>query len=236
MAGPARAGDAPALVVAHRGVWNPAPQNSIAAFAQAIDDGVDAIELDVRRSRDGRLLVFHDPRIGIRPVARLSYADVQRRVAEGQAPKLAEVLAAVAGRTMIDIELKEDGYVPEAMTLITEVLPPGSFVVTSFLDAVLPQVRAAAPQARTGLLLSPRLPPGRVGARVKRTGVDFLAPHVALTRGGLLGWAAERGLPAWVWTVNDPATRRALLFDPRVEAVITDHGDDAVLEARAGPA
>ena len=236
MAGGVRAAGQPALVVAHRGVWDPAPQNSIAAFTQAIDDGVDAVELDVRRSRDGRLLVFHDPRLGIRPIARLSYADVQRRVREGEAPKLAEVLAAVAGRTMVDIELKEDGYVPEAMALITEVLPPLSFVVTSFHDAVLSQVRAAAPQVRTGLLLSPRLPPGRLAARVKRSGADFLAPHIALTRGGLIGWAAQRGLPVWTWTVNDPATRRALLFDPRVEAVITDYGNDAVWEARAGPA
>ena len=234
MAGPARAGDEPALVVAHRGVWDPAPQNSIAAFQKAIDDGVDAVELDVRRSGDGRLIVFHDPRLGVRPIARLRYADVRRRVAEGEAPKLAEVLAAVAGQIMVDIELKEDGYVPEVMALITEVLPPGSFVVTSFLDAVLPQVRTVAPQARTGLLLGRRLPPGRLAARVKRTGVDFLAPHVALTRGGLIDWAAQRGLPAWIWTVNDPATRRALLFDPRIEAVITDHGDDAVVEARAG--
>jgi glycerophosphoryl diester phosphodiesterase len=160
---------------------------------------------------------------------------VRRRVAEGQAPKLAEVLAAIAGQVSVDIELKENGYVPEAMALITKVLPLEDFVITSFLDAVLPQVRAAAPRARTGLLLGPRLPPGRLSARVKRTGVDFLAPHVALTRGGLIDWAAQRGLPAWVWTVNDPATRRALLFDPRVEAVITDHGHDAVREAAAGP-
>jgi glycerophosphoryl diester phosphodiesterase len=235
MAQPIRTSDAPALVVAHRGVWNPAPQNSVAAFQQAIDDGVDAVELDVRRTGDGRLIVFHDPRLGIRPIAHLNHADVRRRVAEGQAPKLAEVLAAIAGQVSVDIELKENGYVPEAMALITKVLPLEDFVITSFLDAVLPQVRAAAPRARTGLLLGPRLPPGRLSARVKRTGVDFLAPHVALTRGGLIDWAAQRGLPAWVWTVNDPATRRALLFDPRVEAVITDHGHDAVREAAAGP-
>ena len=235
MASPTRARDAPALVVAHRGGWDPAPQNSIAAFEQAIDDGADAVELDVRRTGDGRLIVIHDPRVGIRPIARLAHAEVRRRVAEGQAPKLTEVLTALAGRVMVDIELKEDGYVAEAMALITHILPPGSFVLTSFLDAVLPQVRAAAPQVRTGLLVGQRGPPGRLAARVRRTGVDFLAPHVALARGGLIDWAAEHGLPTWVWTMNDPATRRALLFDPRVEAVITDRAGDAVLEARAGP-
>jgi glycerophosphoryl diester phosphodiesterase len=235
MAQPARARDEPALVVAHRGLWNPAPQNSIAAFQQAIDDGVDGVELDVRRTGDGRLIVIHDPRLGIRSIAHLNHAEVQRRVAEGQAPTLAEVLAALAGRVMVDVELKENRYVSEAVTLITQVLPPEGFVVTSFHDAVLRQVRAAAPQIRTGLLLGPRQAPGRLAARVKRTGVDFLAPHVALTRGGLIDWAVQRGLPVWVWTVNDPGMRRALLFDPRVEAVITDHALDAVREAGVGP-
>jgi glycerophosphoryl diester phosphodiesterase len=59
-----RGPDEPALVVAHRGAWNPAPQNSLAAFEQAIVDGADAVELDVRRSADKRLIVVHGPRVG----------------------------------------------------------------------------------------------------------------------------------------------------------------------------
>jgi glycerophosphoryl diester phosphodiesterase len=136
---------------------------------------------------------------------------------------------------MVDIELKEDGYVGEAMAVVTGSLPAAGYVVTSFLDSVLTQVREAAPQARTGLLVRSGRGLGRLAQRVARAEVDFLAPQLTLARSGLLEWAAQRGLPAWVWTVNASDARRALLFDPRVEAVITDHARDAVAEAGEGP-
>ena len=49
------------LIIAHRGAWQSAPQNSLRAFETAIELGCDAVELDVRRTADGRLVVLHDP-------------------------------------------------------------------------------------------------------------------------------------------------------------------------------
>ena len=225
----------PALVVAHRGAWDPAPQNSLAAFEAAIDAGADAVELDVRRAADGQLVVVHDPRLGLRPLGALTAAQARERLSPGQAPELGEVLAALAGRVGVDVELKEDGYVAETMALVAAALPADGYVVTSFLDAVLPQVRAAEPGARTGLLLGSRRRLRRLDERLRDTGAQFIAPHVGLLRGGLLEWAAARTLPAWPWTVNDDRHWRALLFAPGVEAVITDHPARAVARAAAGP-
>ncbi len=227
----------PALVVAHRGAWGPAPQNSPAAFEQAITDGADAVELDVRRTADGRLVVVHDPRVGVHPVAKLDLATLRGRLQAGQAPELHEVLAALSGRIMVDIELKEDGYVPEVMAVIARHLTPDRYVVTSFLGSVLPQVRGAVPEARTGLLLGARQRGRQLERRLAETQADFLAPHVTLARTGLLAWAAAHGVSAWVWTVNEPRLIRTLLADPRVSAVITDRAHEAALAAariRAG--
>ena len=220
-----------ALVVAHRGAWDPEPQNSIAAFEQAIRDGADAIELDVRRSGDGRLVVVHDPRIGLRAVSALSTAELRGRMAPGQAPELDDVLEALAGRIRLDIELKEDGYVPEVMATVARHLAPREYVVTSFLEAVLPQVRFATPAATTGLLLHSRPRARALQRAVRRSGVSFIAPHLPAARAGLLAWAARHGLPAWVWTVNEPRAVRLLLADPRVGAVITDRCADAAAVA-----
>lgn len=228
----ARKAGAPALVVAHRGAWGAAPQNSLAAFEQAVTDGADAVELDVRRTADGRLVVVHDPRVGVRAVGRLDHAELRDRVKAGQAPELDEVLTLAAGRIGVDLELKEDGYVEEVMAAVARHLAPDRYVVTSFVASVLPQVRDAEPAARTGLLLASRRSARGLERRVQRAQVDFVAPHATLARSGLLAWAAERGLPAWVWTVNEPRALRALLADPRVGAVITDRARDAVLEAR----
>ena len=123
------------------------------------------------------------------------------------------MLELVAGRIGVDVELKEDGYVEQAMAIVKLRLAPEQYVVTSF-RTVLPPVKRDRPGVRTGLLLSPRRQIGAaVAPRGRNTKVDFVAPAPArLARAGLLGWAAARELPSWVWTVND---RRALRLLPR---------------------
>lgn len=222
------------LVVAHRGAWNPAPQNSLSALQRAIDLGCDAIELDVRRTRDGRLVVIHDARLGGRPVSRLTLAQVRERLAPGQAPLLADMLAHAAGRILVDVELKEDGYVAAAVEAVVGQLGSGQFVITSFRDGVLAQVKRHAPQARTGLLLGARRLRD-LDRRVQDAGVDFVAPHVSLATTTTFAWAAERGLPIWTWTANDPRILRVLTRDCRVEAVITDRPARALAQRSAGP-
>lgn len=226
--------DAAPLVVAHRGAWGLAPQNSLAAFEEAVQLGCDAIELDVRRTLDGRVVVVHEARAGVRSIAKLTHEQVQSRPRHRHLPALEEVLELVAGRIGVDLELKEDGYVEQAMAIVKRRLEPEQYVVTSFRDSVLPTVKRSAPATRTGLLLSPARPLGQLPRRVADTNVDFVAPHARVARAGLLGWAAARELPCWVWTVNDRRVLRLLCRDPRVAAVITDRPDRA-LEERSMP-
>ncbi len=229
--GPRSAGP---LVVAHRGAWEAAPQNSLKAFEAAVELGCDAVELDVRRTADGRIVVVHDARVRGRQVARLGHDQLQTRMRTGQAPVLDAVLELLAGRIAVDIELKESGYVAQVMAIVAGRLTPDQYVVTSFRDAVLPAVRRLAPEARTGLLVGPRRGPLDLERRVTQAGADFLAPQASLARAGLLGWAAARGLRSWVWTVNDARALRTFLGDARVEAVITDRPQRALAIAEAG--
>ena len=132
----------------------------------------------------------------------------------------------------LDVELKEDGYVEQrAGALAQGPRARRSYVVTSFLDAVLAAVRALAPRARTGLLIGPGPRRAAWSALRRLTGASFLAPHAGLARAGLLAWAANRGLDSYVWTVNDRRALRALLADPRVAAVITDRPTSALADA-----
>ncbi|MBB5786966.1 hypothetical protein HD601_001541 [Jiangella mangrovi] len=52
--------DAGVMVIAHRGYWRGAPENSIAAVEQAIDRGAHVVEIDVQRTADGHLVLMHD--------------------------------------------------------------------------------------------------------------------------------------------------------------------------------
>ena len=211
----------PPLIIAHRGAWEQAPQNSLEAVRQAAALGCDGIEIDVRRTADGRLVVVHDARVRGRQVGRLEHRQIQDRMRVGQAPLLTDVLDEAAGRLLVDVELKEDGYVEEVITVIAQRLTPEQYVITSFLPGALAQVKAHWPDTRTGLLVGPRSA-RQAGRRLREARADFLAPHVTLTRAGILEWGAQRNLASWVWTVNDARTLQTLSANRSVTALITD--------------
>ena len=99
----------PALVIAHRGFSTRHPENSLKAFEAAIAAGADAIETDVRLSRDGVPVCSHDPdlkRLNDRPESIGSAFGIER---------LTTVLETVRGRTRVMLDLKlttEAGLVP----------------------------------------------------------------------------------------------------------------------------
>jgi glycerophosphoryl diester phosphodiesterase len=230
VAGPRGADTAP-LIVAHRGAWGMAPQNSLDALEDAIAIGCDAIEIDVRRTADGRIVLVHDARVRLRTVNRLDHEKLQSRMKVGQAPLLQDALERAAGRILVDVELKEDGYVAETMDVVRRCLDPDQYVVTSFNEHVLSQVGQHVPEARTGLLLAPRRHRD-LEQRLRTAGATFIAPHVSLMRTALVAWAAARGLPLMVWTVNDRRLLRTAFDDLRVAAVITDEPERALVLAR----
>lgn len=113
------------MVVAHRGCWHGAPENSIPAIEACAALGVDIVELDVRRTRDGVLVLMHDDTVdrmtdGTGRIADLRYADLARlRLRQGKGgpqaaltaarvPTLDEALKAVGSRMLINVDAKED--------------------------------------------------------------------------------------------------------------------------------
>jgi glycerophosphoryl diester phosphodiesterase len=218
------------LIIAHRGASAHAPDNSIEAFQAAIAVGSDMIEFDVRRTRDDELIAFHDADVAGVPAGSLTREEIGERTGHPP-PLLNEVLGLARGRIQLDVELKEDGYVDRVLESLRRHFEPRDVVVTSFLDAVVAQVKRSEPDIRTGLLLGLGMPKHYVRTRVselfpveraRRSAVDYLAPHIRLAQLGALKRAAEVGLPALVWTVNDDHTIRELLADDRVAGVITD--------------
>ena len=225
-----------AMVAAHRGVASGAAENTIAAFTNAIDVGADMIEFDVRRTRDGELIAFHDADVAGAPVSGLTRDDIAA-AAGVRPPLLADVLRACAGRIRLDVELKEDGYVPDVMAVLRAGFDPERLVVTSFLPAVVAQAKESFPEAKTGLLVGDGGPLLDLPARLRelypvglarRVRADYLAPHYRLAGLGVLRRAAAAGLPCLLWTVNSPELIRRYAADPRVAVIITDVAAQAV--------
>jgi glycerophosphoryl diester phosphodiesterase len=152
-------------------------------------------------------------------------------------PLLAEVLRACAGRIRLDVELKEDGYVPEVMAVLRAGFDPAQMIVTSFLPSVVAHAKDAFPEVKTGLLVGDGGSLADLGARLRelypvdiarRARADYLAPHYRLAPLGVVRRAAAAGLPCLLWTVNSPSLIRQYAADPRVAAIITDVAAQAV--------
>lgn len=105
------------LVIAHRGDWRGAPENSLQGFQNCIERGIDIVELDVRRTKDGALVVLHDETVdrttnGRGKVSELTLDEVRKlrlrnglgRVTELQIPTFEEVLLLCKDKVLIHLD------------------------------------------------------------------------------------------------------------------------------------
>jgi glycerophosphoryl diester phosphodiesterase len=216
------------LVIAHRGAWGrgapgaPA-ENTLEAFEAAIALGADMIELDVRCTRDGHLIVLHDARVRALPVSSLRYEALTGKGIRARPPRpplLDDVLALTKDRIALNLEVKEPGYVEDTIALLRR----HEFhrcVLTSFLDDVVLEAKTLAPELRTGLLIATGLRRA-LTTRVPAAKADTLGLHRRLADVAALEKAAAAGVPCVVWTVNGPRALARYLAHPAVEGVITD--------------
>jgi glycerophosphoryl diester phosphodiesterase len=215
--------------VAHRGLHSPGiPENSLAACREAIRHGY-TVELDVRRTRDNVLVVFHDENLlrmtgQDRLVEECSSADLHSASLSGtgeRIPLLAEFLETAGGTAGLLIEVKPHGKPGLTEELLARQLDryAGPFAIASFDPFVLRWFRKNRP-AWTRVQITGRLERHAMG-RIRRFLVknhfvllisrpDALACEVA----NLGPWtrlvAGLFRLPLLAWTVRDPATARAL--------------------------
>jgi glycerophosphoryl diester phosphodiesterase len=223
------------LVIAHRGAWGPATpntpaENTLEAFEAAIALGADMIELDVRRTRDGQLVIFHDARVKTVPISSLRYDELRAKGTKARPPLLTDVLTLTNGRIALNLEVKEPGYVEDT---IAQLRPFGleHYLLSSFLDDVVREAKALAPELRTGLLVGAGFRKA-LTARLPAANADCLVLHRRLADATALAKAADAGVPCVVWTVNTPRALDRYLGHPAVEGVITDRPAFA-LERRA---
>ena len=228
-------------IVAHRGASLLEHENTMAAFEQAVRCGADYAELDVRRTGDGVLVVHHDPDVDGKPIRSSTFRILQSSAVARcyVLATLEDVLYLCRGKLKLDIELKEEGYEEEVLRSVRNVLADREFVVTSFSDLSLRRIKLQFNDVRCGLLLGRANPRNRFQTRcrelfpVRRAlsiGVDFVAPHQSLLRFHFSKRLRSKGIPLWVWTVDDPSLIQKLLRDMSVEAIITNAPDAAFAE------
>jgi glycerophosphoryl diester phosphodiesterase len=225
------------LVLAHRGARQVAPENTLEAFARAVALGADGVELDVRRTADGVLVVHHDPETAAGELIASSTAETVR-AAHAEIPTLEESLDACRG-LLVNVEIKnsplEPGFDREeraadaVVALLDARAGRDRVIVSSFQFPTIARVRAAGASVATGLLTLARADARLLDLIVERGHQAIHPNHRTMTRRRaeqIVADAHDRGLQVNVWTVNAPVTI-ARLAEAGVDGLITDVPDVA---------
>lgn len=217
-------------VVAHRGASDRAPENTLPAFRLAWEQGADAIEADVRQTRDGHIVCIHDKTTtrvaGKKLVVRKATLSELRALDVGayrgdifrgtRIPTLAEVLATVPEEKSVYIDVKCDvSIVPQLLREIDHSrLESNQVVIISSNKNVAREVKRRSPQYKTAWLvgfnraIDGRLLPSlatvlRVLGNIK---ADWLSSGHGNIDQAFIDDIVEEGYKYHVWTVDDPAT------------------------------
>ncbi|MFO7631868.1 MAG: glycerophosphodiester phosphodiesterase family protein [Caldilinea sp.] len=218
-------------IFAHRGARRVAPENTLPAFAIALEMGVAGIEFDVHLTADGHLVVIHDFAVdkttdGHGPIAGMTLADVRRldagshfapAFAGAQIPLLEEVLDLVGNRCRLNIEIKStDMYANDASDGVAAIIGSRALyeqvLVSSFNPITLIKMRHLDAKIALGMLYDASMP---LFQRKVWSGPPICPeaqhPHHALIDAGYMEWArALPGVAVNTWTVNDVEEARRL--------------------------
>jgi len=219
-------------IYAHRGSAGPAvPENTLDAFRSAAGLGADGVELDVRRTSDGFLVIHHDIEApGLGPISGCHRGDLPDWV-----PTLVEALDVCAELGLeVNVEVKSEVVGPshdpeercaaESAAVCAAAGAEARIIVSSFSVAALSAVREVSSDLRlawlVGLAGTAATPPWS-GGILASLSLDGVHPHDATTSSEYVRRAHDDGLAVRVWTVDAPA-RVAELANFGVDGIITN--------------
>ncbi len=200
------------LLLGHRGAraLKSIPENTFASFDQALADGCDGFEFDVRLTADGDAVVCHDPKAAGFEISRATAKQVS------QLPRLRDVLQRYRD-SFLDIELKVKGLERTTLDLFLRHKPRREFVVSSFIPGVLKSLHAEDATIPLGLICE-----SKTQLRLwSELPVQYLIAHQELVDPELIRKVKGAGKKVIVWTINAPEDMRRF-GDSGVDGIISD--------------
>jgi glycerophosphoryl diester phosphodiesterase len=230
------------MVFGHRGACALAPENTIPSFELAIEQGADAIELDVKLTADNQAVVIHDETVerttdGKGFVNQLSLSEIKKldagkffneKFAGVRIPTLSEVFESLGKRILIDVELTNyfsptDDLIPIVAAIVKNHQMQTQVFFSSFLPQNLDQIRQLLPHTPAALLCQG----GSQGilarsAEFLNTSPELIHPNLSDVNQQFVKIEHERGRRINVYTVNKDADILRMR-DLGVDGIFTDN-------------
>ncbi len=239
------------LTIAHRGASGYAPENTIMAFDKAVEMKADYIEIDVQRSKDGKLVIIHDTKVnrttnGEGDVKDLTFAELQNLDAGSwmgnefggaKIPSFEEVLDRYRGEIGILIEIKAPELYPGIEEDLAKILKSyhldkvknEEIIIQSFHFESMKKMKKLLPDVPIGILISKKENATVEAVKAFSSYVDYYNPSYTILTEGLVHAAKAEGMKVLSWTVRRPETAEYLL-GYNIDAIATDYPDYVTLE------
>jgi glycerophosphoryl diester phosphodiesterase len=221
------------LLIGHRGYPARYPENTLASFRAAVDNGCDMIELDVTLTRDRRVVVIHDDTLdrtttGKGPVRGHTLAEIKAldagswfdaRFAAERVPELSEVMRLTAGRCMLNIEIKESGFEADFPADAIEhqvaalVKTSGALervIISSFNRRMLERIAAMDGPPAIAVISDRRADKRVLGMLLAMKAFSWHPQFTVLTR-HQVDMLHAAGLKVFPWTINTQAEAKKVL-------------------------
>jgi len=227
------------FVISHRTHGGTMPENTLVGVRAALDAGADAIELDLRATADGVLVLLHDETLerttgDPRPVAEVTgdaLAAIEVRSRPGQlpphrVPTLAEVFATVGGAAVVVVEVKATGI----ETLLADAIGRARAESWTWIWAFDASVARSCQRILPAVPVSRNVGVDSVGAAgdalaildaCKRDGLSGVSWDHRLVNSDLVEATRTRELATYCWTVNEPSDI-ARVIDAGVDGICSD--------------
>lgn len=232
-------------VFAHRGLSGKYPENTLLAFKEALNFDIHGIELDVHKSKDGKLVVIHDEDIkrtfnGKGEIKDYTFKELRefnckkegfQNNNECRIPLLEEVFEIIRNKDVIlNIEIKNDiidyEYIEkDILELINKYECWSKILISSFNHKALERFKSLKHDARLGVLYEEEIP--NIIEYAKELGAYAIHPAKSLVTEELVKNAHEVGIKVNVYTVNEEADIEKLK-NYGVDAIFTDYADKAL--------
>lgn len=199
--------------IAHRGAPREFDENTLEGFLRAVERGADAVELDVHRTRDGAVVIHHDPQLRgpdgrLAPIAEMSLVEVgrSRLAGGGRVPTLSAVMDAIGDRATIYVELKGESV--GELTVEVARRHGHRYAFHSFDHQAVLALHRHWPDLEYGVLFDAGTADAE--ALAARYPVRDLWLHWSLVNQALVEATHAAGKRALVWTVNQRRRARRL--------------------------
>ncbi len=231
------------MVIAHRGFSGRYPENTLRSFREALKLPVDAIELDVRRTKDGVLVVIHDETIdrttnGKGRVRDLTWDEIRKLDAglwKGSAfageriPRLEEALELIGGQKVVFLEIKEPDTVGQVIETLRQLGAFSWVKIGSFHSQAIAAAKKLAPEISSSLIGSAKVGTNdETFAAFIKEALACGANSVTVNYAGLtperIRYCHQRCIFVGTWTVNDMETAKRMIA-MGVDAIASDFPD-----------